>query len=85
MGSLYSFDGGEMDPLMVGEALSLLVCSILIGERCPNSLSRLYLAQPCTRLLFMKLLDLEASIPFLKTCQKRVGVSDEWLTCIVRL
>lgn len=58
---------------MVGEALCLLVCSILIGERSPNSLSQLYISQPFTRLLFTKLLDLEALTPFLKTCQNRVS------------
>ena len=69
-----------MGPLMVGEELSLLVCSILIGERSPSSLSRLYLAQPFTRLPFTKLLDLEASTPFLKNFQKRVGVGHGWIT-----
>lgn len=84
MGILYTFDGGEMDPLMVGEALSLLVCSILIREQSPNNFSRHYLSQPSTRLPFMKLLDLEASTPFFLNFQKRVDATDEWLTCIVR-
>jgi len=84
MGILYRFDGGEIDPLMVGEALSTLVCFILIGERSPNKLSRLYLAQPFTRLPFMKLLTLEASTPFLKTCQNKVSISDERLTCFIQ-
>jgi len=32
-----------MDPLMMGEVLSHLVCPILIGEKSPNSLFWLYL------------------------------------------
>jgi len=47
MSSLYRFDRGGMDPIMVEEALShmveealsLLVCSILIAGRSPNNLS----------------------------------------------
>lgn len=69
-----------MDPLMMGHDLSLLVCSILIGEKSPNSLSRFYLAQPFTRLPFTKLLDLEALTPFLKNFQKRADVGHEWIT-----
>lgn len=74
---------GNMDPLMMGEGLCLLVWSILIGENITNNLPQIYLDKPFTRLPFTKVLDLEASTPSFKEFQNRVSMGHECITRIV--
>lgn len=72
-----------MDPLMMGEVLSLLVCSILMGEGVQQPLLAL-----CRLTIYQTFIhetsSLEASTPFLKMFQNKVGLGHQWITISIR-